>query len=56
MFKTIAWATDGSELADRALPIVTTIARAHGSRIVVFRWLTELSWSRQPLFVNVTLI
>ena len=34
MFKTIAWATDGSELADRALPIVTGIARAHGSRIV----------------------
>ena len=34
MFKTIVWATDGSELADRALPIVTGIARAHRSKIV----------------------
>jgi nucleotide-binding universal stress UspA family protein len=34
MFKTIVWATDGSELADRALPIVTGLARAHRSKIV----------------------
>jgi nucleotide-binding universal stress UspA family protein len=34
MFRTIVWATDGSELADRALPIVTGIARAHRSKIV----------------------
>ena len=34
MFETIVWATDGSELADRALPYVTELARAHGSRIV----------------------
>jgi nucleotide-binding universal stress UspA family protein len=34
VFKTIVWATDGSELADRALPIVTGIARAHRSKIV----------------------
>lgn len=34
MFRTIVWATDGSELADRALPIVTSLARAHRSKIV----------------------
>ena len=34
MFKTIVWATDGSELADRALPFVTSLARAHRSKIV----------------------
>src|SRR5690348_8042217 len=35
MFETIVWATDGSELADRALPLLTELARAHGSKIVV---------------------
>jgi nucleotide-binding universal stress UspA family protein len=34
MFATIVWATDGSELSDRALPHVTELARAHGSKIV----------------------
>ena len=34
MFKTIVWATDGSELADSALPFVTGLARAHRSKIV----------------------
>jgi nucleotide-binding universal stress UspA family protein len=34
MFETIVWATDGSELADRALPLVTDLARANGSKIV----------------------
>src|SRR6266536_6637447 len=34
MFDTLVWATDGSELADSALPVVTALARAHGSRIV----------------------
>lgn len=34
MFETIAWATDGSELADRALEHVKTLAEIHGSRIV----------------------
>ena len=34
MFETIVWATDGSELADRALPYVKELARANGSRIV----------------------
>jgi nucleotide-binding universal stress UspA family protein len=34
MFKTIVWATDGSELADRALPLVTELARTHRSKIV----------------------
>src|SRR3954467_14167588 len=34
MFKTIVWATDGSELADRALPLVIGLARAHRSKIV----------------------
>ena len=35
MFETIAWATDGSELADRALDQVRELAEIHGSRIVV---------------------
>jgi nucleotide-binding universal stress UspA family protein len=35
MFETIVWATDGSELADRALPVVTELARVHDSRVVV---------------------
>jgi nucleotide-binding universal stress UspA family protein len=34
MFKTIAWATDGSELADKALETVRKLAEIHGSRIV----------------------
>ena len=34
MFETIVWATDGSELADRALPYVKELALANGSRIV----------------------
>src|SRR3954471_3301015 len=34
MFKTIVWATDGLELADRALPLVTGLARMHRSKIV----------------------
>jgi nucleotide-binding universal stress UspA family protein len=34
MFETIVWATDGSEEADRALPLVTELARAHNSKVV----------------------
>jgi nucleotide-binding universal stress UspA family protein len=34
MFETIVWATDGSELADRALSTVTDLARTHNARIV----------------------
>jgi nucleotide-binding universal stress UspA family protein len=34
MFETIAWATDGSELADGALDFVRKLARANDSRIV----------------------
>jgi nucleotide-binding universal stress UspA family protein len=34
MFDTIVWATDGSELADSTLPLVTELARAHDSKIV----------------------
>lgn len=34
MFKTIVWATDGSELADRALPVAVDLARAHRAKIV----------------------
>jgi nucleotide-binding universal stress UspA family protein len=34
MFETIAWATDGSELADSALEYVRKLAEIHGSRIV----------------------
>jgi nucleotide-binding universal stress UspA family protein len=34
MFETIAWATDGSELADSALERVQELARIHGSEIV----------------------
>jgi nucleotide-binding universal stress UspA family protein len=34
MFKTIVWATDGSELADRALDYLRELARQHGSRLV----------------------
>lgn len=34
MFHTIVWATDGSELADGALPLLTELADVHGARIV----------------------
>jgi nucleotide-binding universal stress UspA family protein len=34
MFKTIVWATDGSDLADGALDYVRELARHDGSRIV----------------------
>ena len=36
MFRTIVWATDGSAIADSALPFVTELARSHDSKIVVF--------------------
>lgn len=35
MFKTVVWATDGSEAADLALPYVTSLAKESGSAIVV---------------------
>jgi len=35
MFETIVWATDGSEVADRALPHVLGLAGAYHSKIVV---------------------
>ena len=34
MFDTIVWATDGSELADSTLPLITELAGIHGSKIV----------------------
>jgi nucleotide-binding universal stress UspA family protein len=34
MFETIVWATDGSELADRALLPVIDLARKHHSKII----------------------
>jgi nucleotide-binding universal stress UspA family protein len=34
MFRTIVWATDGSELADGALEYARELARHHGARIV----------------------
>ena len=34
MFDTIVWATDGSELADRALVPVMDLARKHHAKIV----------------------
>ncbi|HVA31110.1 MAG TPA: universal stress protein [Gaiellaceae bacterium] len=34
MFKTIVWATDGSELADSALAVVVELARIHSSKVV----------------------
>jgi nucleotide-binding universal stress UspA family protein len=35
MFKTILWATDGSEAADRALPYAKKLAEGNGRRLVV---------------------
>jgi len=34
MFTKIAWATDGSELADATLPLVTELAGTHGTKLV----------------------
>jgi nucleotide-binding universal stress UspA family protein len=34
MFKTIVWATDGSEHADSALTLVSELAQIHGSEVV----------------------
>jgi nucleotide-binding universal stress UspA family protein len=34
MFKTIVWATDGTEFADRALPLVRELAHANNARVV----------------------
>jgi nucleotide-binding universal stress UspA family protein len=34
MFETIVWATDGAELADKALEHVRDLAEVHGSQIV----------------------
>ncbi len=35
MFKTIVWATDGSDAADRALPYAKSLAQGRGRRLVV---------------------
>lgn len=35
MFKTIVWATDGSESADRALPYAESLAAQEGARLIV---------------------
>ncbi len=35
MFSTIAWATDGSDAANTALPVVMELAKHHGSKVVV---------------------
>jgi nucleotide-binding universal stress UspA family protein len=35
MFKTIVWATDGSENAEQALPCVRSLAKAQGAAVVV---------------------
>ena len=45
MFKTIVWATDGSDLADSALDLVRGLARQDGSRIVAVH-ANELLYSR----------
>ena len=34
MFKTIVWATDGSDFADRALPYATSLADGPGKKLV----------------------
>jgi nucleotide-binding universal stress UspA family protein len=54
MFETIVWATDGSELADRALPYVTELAHMYRSRIVTVH-ANELLYGRYgsaPLLVD----
>lgn len=45
MFRSIVWATDGSELADRALPLVEDLARTNRSKIVALH-ASELSTGR----------
>jgi nucleotide-binding universal stress UspA family protein len=35
MFKTIVWATDGSDTADRALPYAKSFAEGAGRKLVV---------------------
>lgn len=55
MFKTIVWATDGSETADRALPYATALASAEGARIVAVHCKEIFVGGRAggyPLFVD----
>lgn len=54
MFETIVWATDGSELADRALEQVKELARLHHSKIVAVHGneLTELISGRAPALTD----
>jgi nucleotide-binding universal stress UspA family protein len=54
MFKTIVWATDGSELADGALEYVRELARLHDSRIVAVHANELLSgrFGRAPLLAD----
>ena len=35
MFKTIVWATDGSDNAERALPYAKTLAKSEGAKLIV---------------------
>jgi nucleotide-binding universal stress UspA family protein len=35
VFKTVLWATDGSEAAERALPVARGIAQTYGARLLV---------------------
>lgn len=54
MFKSILWATDGSESADRALPFVKDIASESGAAVVVLHVSEKLAGrgGGQPVIAN----
>jgi nucleotide-binding universal stress UspA family protein len=54
MFKSILWATDGSESADRAFPFVKAIAQESGASVVVVHVAQKLGGrgGGQPVIAN----
>ncbi|MEA2443405.1 MAG: hypothetical protein QOJ12_697 [Thermoleophilales bacterium] len=55
MFKTIVWATDGSENADRALPYAKELASRDGGALVAVHVIETFAGQRaasQPLYAN----
>jgi nucleotide-binding universal stress UspA family protein len=55
MFTTVIWATDGSEHADRAMPLAVHVAKADGAELHVVHVVEKLSGGRASgmyAFVN----
>ena len=54
MFKKIVWATDGSPVAERVLPVARALADSDGAKLVVAHVEEIFTIARVPVFVDST--